>query len=258
MSGLDIRDQKREALILKSIPYKEQDRLLTLLSPEHGVEKAIARGAAKANSSLRPVAQPYCQVSLLLSPAKGGISFLREGLPLRRFLPLNASFEALAYGAYFSELSLSVAQQEQPAPELYGLLMAAWTLLQLGRDWERTARFFELRLLASQGLLPELGACQLCGGSPENKRGFLLCPEGQLLCQDCYADLGGDPSLPRLSPGTLRMAQSLLELPLSRIPSLRLSPSQSRELEQALAVYLEHHLEYAPKARKVLRQLSSW
>ena len=258
MSSLDIRDRSREALVLKSSPYKEQDRLLTLLSPEQGLERAIARGAAKANGSLRPIAQPYTQVSLLLSPAKGGISFVREGTPLRCLLPLDAGLERFAYGAYCAELALSVAQPEQPAPGVYALLLAAWTLLQLDDDLERAARFFELRLLADQGLLPDLHCCGECGLAISGQRSFLLSPEsGQLLCEDCLEALGGDPMLPRLSPGSVRSAQSLLELPLSRVPSLSISRSVNRELSQALAIYLDHHLEYAPKARNLLQQLSS-
>lgn len=262
MSGLDIRDRSREVLVLKSLPYKEQDRLLTLLSPEQGVERAIARGAAKANSSLRPIAQAYTQASLLLSPAKGGISFVREGTPLRCFLPLDAGLERFAYGAYFSELALSVAQPEQPAEGIYGLLLAAWTLLRLDERPERTSRFFELRLLEDQGLLPPLRECSACGAAVFGRAAgqhpyFLLSPsQGQLLCRDCL-ELSGEtgPSLARLSPGAVQAAQRLLELPLSRIPSLGISPLQNRELAQALAAYLDYHLEYAPKARRVLEQL---
>ncbi|MDO4732977.1 MAG: DNA repair protein RecO [Bacillota bacterium] len=265
MGSVDIRDQSRELLVLKSRPYREQDRLLTLLSAEKGVEKAIARAAEKPSSSLRPIAQPYSRVSLLLSPAKGGLSFVREGLLLESFLPLDAGLERLSYAAYFAELTLSVAQPEQSAPGLYGLLLAAWTLLRLDRQPERSARFFELRLLAEQGLLPSLDACGACGacaaplcsGLAEPQRDFLLSPSrGQLLCAACQ---GGSPEaelhFSLLSPGALRSAESLLTLAFSRIPSLRISPRQNQELEGALAAYLDYHLEYAPKARSFLRQI---
>jgi len=263
MSSLDIRDRSREVLVLKSLPYKEQDRLLTLLSPEQGVERAIARGAAKPGSSLRPIAQPYAQASLLLSPAKGGVSFVREGTPLRCFLSLDAGLERLSYGAYFAELALSVAQPEQPAAGIYALLLAAWTLLQLDEKPERSARFFELRLLEDQGLLPDLLECSACGvgiSGPGAGRRFLLSPsQGQLLCESCLSQLGEETARPLLlSPGALQSAQRLLTLPLSRIPSLMLSPQQNRELEQALAAYLDYHLEYAPKARRVLQQIKNY
>lgn len=264
MSAVDVRDQSRECLVLKSEAYREQDRLLTLLSSEQGRERAIARGAAKPTGALRPIAQPFTQVSLVLSPAKGGIAFVREGRPLQCFLPLTAGLERFAYGAYCSELALSVAQPGQPAPALYTLLLATLTLLKLDAVPERTARFFELRLLDSQGLLPDLEACGACGapvgeGMAHRSRFFVLSPQqGRLLCDECL--LGAtreEAEIPRLSPGAVRTAQRLRTLPLPRIPALTMGRQIGRELEQALAVYLAYHLEYAPQARKVIQQLKS-
>ena len=256
MSGIDVRDRSGEFLVLKSAPYRGQDRLLTLLSPERGVERAVARGAAKPTGSLRAVAQPYTLAALVLSPAKGGLSFLREGQPLRCFLPLDAGLERFAYGAYCCELALSVAQENQPARELFGLLLAAFSLLGLDDDLERTARFFELRLLADQGLLPPLETCQSCGAPLNGKRFFLLSPQaGQLLCDDCLTAAADSPGLPRLSPGAVLTAKRLLELPLERIPALHIGKAIGQELEAALGAYLDYHLEYAPRARRVIRQL---
>ena len=55
-------------------------------------------------------------------------AFLRSRwTALRCFLSLTAGLERLAYGAYCSELALSVAQTGQPATELYALLLATLT-----------------------------------------------------------------------------------------------------------------------------------
>lgn len=248
--------------MLKSTAYREQDRLLTILSPDQGAERVVARGAAKPAGTLRPIAQPFTLASLVLSPAKGGLSFVRDGQPLRCFLSLTAGLERLAYGAYCSELALSVAQTGQPATELYALLLATLTLLQLDSALDRTVRFFELRLLDSQGLLPSLDSCGNCGApvqgpAARRDRFFVLSPQrGRLLCDDCL--LGStreEAEIPRLSTGAVLTAQRLLVLPLSRIPALTMSRQVGRELEQALAAYLDYHLDYAPRARQVLKQL---
>lgn len=258
---MDVRDQSRECLVLQSVAYREQDRLLTILSPEQGRERVVARGAAKPAGALRPIAQPFTQASLVLSPAKGGLSFVREGRPLRCFLPLTAGLERFTYGAYCSELALSVAQVGQPAGSLYALLLATWTLLQLDDAPERAARFFELRLLDSQGLLPDLEVCGGCGvpvdSGVRRDRFFVLSPQqGQLLCDACVLGTTREEAeIPRLSLGAVRTAQRLRSLPLPRIPALAMSRQTGRELEQALAAYLAYHLEYAPQARKVIAQL---
>ncbi|MBO7667409.1 MAG: DNA repair protein RecO C-terminal domain-containing protein, partial [Firmicutes bacterium] len=143
---------------------------------------------------------------------------------------------------------------------------------------------FELRFLDQLGLLPDLSACAACGQSPASSdpRRFLLSPQrGQLLCASCAevaeatsgvsagsAQLGREANvagpapgnsplnpLPLLSPGALRYMTGLLTSPLSRVSRLRLSPALDREIEQALDPYLAYHLDYAGRAKAVLKQL---
>jgi len=248
---MDTRDRNFEGIVLKSASYKEQDRLLTLISAEGGIEKAIARGGAKAGGSLRAVSQPYARVSLLLSPPKGGLSFVSEGQPLETFLRLDAGLERFAYGAYVAELAISASPEGKAAPMLYQLLLAVYELLKLDDDLPRTARFYELQLLSVLGVLPSLECCADCGQVPYG-RGFVLSPDdGALLCESCAA---GTP-WPRLSSGAVLSARRMLEIPLSKLPSLQLSRGIQQELGDALAVYLDRHLERSSKARRFLWEM---
>ena len=47
----------------------------------------------------------------------------------------------------------------------------------------------------------------------------------------------------------------LLTAPLSRLSRLRLPPALNREIEQALEPYLAYHLDYAGRAKAVLKEL---
>ena len=47
----------------------------------------------------------------------------------------------------------------------------------------------------------------------------------------------------------------LREAPFSKVSRLRLSPALDREIEQALDTYLAYHLDYAGKAKAVLKEL---
>ena len=63
------------------------------------------------------------------------------------------------------------------------------------------------------------------------------------------------PDRPYLSVGSLRIMERLRSSPLSRVSQLRLSQAQDREIEQALEPYLTYHLEYAGRAKAVLKEL---
>ena len=251
---MDIRNQSLEAIILKARGYREQDQLLTVVSVENGPESVLARGARKAESPLRSVCQPYSRACLLLTPAKGGLRFLAEGSPRESYILPESSLSAFAYAAYLAELLLAAWPPQKPAPELYYLAQAAFSLLKLDEDHARTARFFELRLLASLGWLPPadaLRSCSCCGQAPAGRRFRLSPQQGALLCEACSQGDGA----PLISAGAALSLHRLLTLPLPRIPAIRLRGAVADELEQALEYYLRYHLEYAAKAKRLLASL---
>ena len=253
---VDVRDRTGEYLVLRARNYREQDRLLTVAGPESGPEAVIARGARKPGHALSACAQPFCRATLTLSPPKGGVSFLKEGRQEESFLPPGGDVARFAYLSYFSELLLAGWPENRPEPGLYALARAAFVMLALGDDPERTARCFELRFLDQLGLLPPLSACAVCGRLPGSGdgRSFRLSPRrGQLLCAACCAEQGEGG--PLLSPGAVMLLERLRSLPLARVSQLRLSPGQNRELEQALDPFLRYHLDYAGRAKDILRQL---
>lgn len=259
---VDVRDRTYEAIVLRARDWREQDRLLTAVSEGSGPETVIARGAKKPGSTLAACAQPFCRATVTLSPAKNGVSFLKEGRQEESYLPAGGDVERFAYLSYFSELLLAGWPENRPEPGLFALARAAFLMIKLDDDLSRTARFFELRFLDQLGLLPDLSACAACGQSPASSdpRRFLLSPQrGQLLCESCarYSRATDDaiPNLPLLSPGALRYMTGLLTAPLSRLSRLRLPPALNREIEQALEPYLAYHLDYAGRAKAVLKEL---
>lgn len=259
---VDVRDRTYEALVLRARDWREQDRLLTLVSEDGGPETVISRGAKKPGSTLAACSQPFCRATVTLSPAKNGVSFLKEGRQEESYLPAGGDVERFAYLSYFSELLLAGWPENRPEPGLFALARAAFLMIKLDDDLSRTARFFELRFLDQLGLLPDLSACAACGQSPASSdpRRFLLTPQrGQLLCESCarYSRATDDaiPNLPLLSPGALRYMTGLLTAPLSRLSRLRLPPTLNREIEQALEPYLAYHLDYAGRAKAVLKEL---
>lgn len=249
---MDTRSRRVQALILKSRDYREQDKLLYVASAEAGIEVAIARGARKAGGSLRGLAQPYCRAELLLSPTKGGISFVQEGVPLESYVSLlDGDLSRFAYAAYMCELLLCCWPENKPQPELYALILAALTLLKLDDEQARTTRMFELRLLYLQGWLNLPEQCSQCG-APTVGRRFCLSPQGGgLLCENCTTQ----EQAPLISAGAVQTARRLLHAPLTSIPRIRISNSIAQELASACFYYLDYYLDYAPRARRILQQL---
>ena len=239
-----------EGIVLRTREYSETDLLVTIYSKERGKFSAIAKGARKVKSSLRGAVQPFMCSRFAVLPGKN-LFTLTQGAVINPYLGLRDDLEKLAYGSYLLELVQLGTEEHKVHADLYYLLQAALVLLELGRDAELTARFFELRFLDILGYRPYLESCANCRRRVQNST-FVLSPvKGGILCASC----GGGTSLPTIHAGTVLMMEKLLQAPLTQLPNLKIGKSAKEEMNQALQSYLQYHIERFSKARGLLRQL---
>ena len=239
-----------EGVVLRTREYSETDLLVTVYSKEQGKFSAIAKGARKVKSSLRGAAQPFMCSKFAVVPGRN-LSIITQGAVVNPYLGLRDDLSKIAYGSYILELVQLATEENKVHRDLYYLLQAALVLLELGQDAEVTTRFFELRLLDILGYRPYLGDCANCRRRVQNSS-FVLSPvKGGILCASC----GSGTSLPVIHAGTVLMMEKLLQAPLTQLPNLKISQGAKGEMEQALAGYLQYHIEFFSRAKGLLQQL---
>ncbi|HXG40610.1 MAG TPA: DNA repair protein RecO, partial [Candidatus Limnocylindrales bacterium] len=93
-----------DAIVLSRFPYGEADRILTLITPEHGKLKAIAKGVRRPTSRLGGSLEPFAELRLAL--ARGRTFDVVTGVAVgRAFLRLRDSLEGTATAWYLAELA---------------------------------------------------------------------------------------------------------------------------------------------------------
>lgn len=240
-----------QAIVLRTHDYKEHDKLVRLFSLERGRITGLAKGAGKPTGSLRGLVQPFTQVNLTLARGRGSLDIITQGQVERPFISLRQDLAKIAYASYLAELTWLALPEGKPSAEVFMLLLAAFSLLDMDAEPRTAARFFELRLLQAIGLTPYLEACLSCGCGLAG-RSFVLSPaRGGLLCPTCAGADGG----PVLSAGSVQTMRHMLTVAVSRLPQLKISAATQQQMEQALECYLNYHLEQAPKARAMLESL---
>jgi DNA repair protein RecO (recombination protein O) len=162
-----------EAIVLRSFRTGEADRVVHLLSPEHGRIAAIAKGARRTTAKLGARLEPLTRIEAVLQPGRGelvvltGADVLWSGDDVRRD-PVRA-FAATA-GV---EAVVRLFPEPEPDERLFlGLRRFLESLAEpLGGDPRATADAlvlaFALKLLALAGWRPEVAACAGCGGAIE-------------------------------------------------------------------------------------------
>ncbi|MGJ3251052.1 MAG: DNA repair protein RecO [Elainellaceae cyanobacterium] len=106
---------------LKSIPLGESDRLLTVLTPEQGLIRAVAPGARKHKSSLRGRSSLFAVNELFIAKGRNLDKIVQvEGL--ESFPNLSQDLGTLTASQYLAEVALCQALSQQPQAELFALV----------------------------------------------------------------------------------------------------------------------------------------
>ena len=154
---------KARGIILKGSSIKENDRLVTVLTPDYGIIRAVAPGAKKHKSSLRGRTQLFVVNDLLIIRGKS-LDKLIQADTIYTYPGLSKDIGKLASAQYLAELSLFLAVDEQPQPELYELFNEHLRRIE---DAEKDISIYPylaqavFHLIAIAGLSPQVFNCCL-------------------------------------------------------------------------------------------------
>ena len=235
-----------QAIVLHTADYRDNDRMLSLLSPEHGQLDALCRGCKKPQSPLMSAAQPFSYGEYVLYQAKGRMTVTSFEL-IDSFYPLREDYERLRYAACMLEVMHVQALPGEGSSKLFLLLARSLKrLCYLPLDPRAVTAAFFLMDAALSGWRPRLDACIHCGRIlPANEAAFLDIDGGGLRCRDCVsADM---PALP-LTGGEAAWIRDVM---LNGIEKTALPPADAPFLP--LLRYLEAHIDTRIRAAKGLR-----
>ncbi|MEX2599056.1 MAG: DNA repair protein RecO [Dehalococcoidia bacterium] len=234
------RSYKTEAIVLRSIPMREADRLITVLTPAMGKLPLTVRGARRITSRLGGHLDVFNHARLTLALGHR-IDVVTGAESMESFGPLKADLDRMTAGLYLLELTDALLPEAVPHPAAYGLLLQAIRTLNTPDAPHGTiARYVELRLLEDAGYLPELRQCLACERELTPGHHRYAPVMGGVVCGTCTIPAG--QMLP-LSVDALKVLRHFARQDLSTAVNLRLSPALGMELEGILASSVHSVLE---------------
>lgn len=243
------RTYKTEAIVMRRTDVGEADRILTLLTPEHGKLRAIAKGIRKPASRKAGHLETLTRVDLLLARGRD-LDHITQAQSLDAFPAVREDLTRLAHASYALELLDRFTVEQQEAGEMYMLLRWALTTLNEGADPGRMARFFELRLLAQAGYQPELRRCIACRREIVAEDQFFSLLDGGVVCPRCADSRSG---LIAIGVEPLKFLRYFQVQPWSKVGGLRLDPNVVAEMEYVVQRYLVSLLERQLKSVEFLK-----
>jgi DNA repair protein RecO (recombination protein O) len=220
------------ALVLRTYKLGEADRIIVLLTENHGEVRAVAKGARRTKSRFGARLEPPSHVAIQLYRGRGELDTVAQAESVDHFRALRDDLTSLGRALTMVEATDQVALEHQPNPALYRLLLGALRTLA-GDPSPLVVAGFLWKLLALEGVAPVLDQCVVCGRT-DGLVAFDL-HEGGVVCRD---DRRGQP----LSPAALDLLRDVLGGRLRAALDAPLGPATA-EVDQLAVRAAEHHLE---------------
>lgn len=230
-------------IVLRTYKLGEADRIVVLLTDAHGKVRAVARGVRKTKSRFGGRLEPLSHVSLLLYQGRD-LDVVSQAETIDHFRPLHDDLSRLTRGIALLEAVDQVAQEREPNPRLYRMLLGALRTLATSNSPLLVGAFY-WKLLAAEGLQPELDACVNCG-NPEPLVAFDL-DQGGVLCRTCRRGVA-------VSPEAIGLLRRLFGGDLVAVLAEPVSPA-THEVDVLAVGAMEHHIERRLRAVNVLGQV---
>lgn len=152
MAGRE-RISNQPAVLLHSVPYMETSLVLDLFTRDHGRVSALAKGAKRPHSALRPVLLQF--------------QYLRVGYSGKNELRTLTAAEwtgelasprghGLLCAFYLNELLMKLLAKDDPFPDLFDGYCQTLSDIAADAPLEDTLRRFEWLLLQETGYCPDL------------------------------------------------------------------------------------------------------
>ncbi|WP_051382909.1 DNA repair protein RecO [Gloeobacter kilaueensis] len=145
---------------LRRMPLGESDWLLTILTRENGLVRAVAKGARKANARIGGRTEQFVVNDLQLYRGRS-LDQLTQAESITAFGGLRQELGRLTAAQYLAEGVLQSATENQPQEELFDLLMLHLGRLAGAPSRQVAARLVHglFQLLAVGGVAPEVHFC---------------------------------------------------------------------------------------------------
>lgn len=238
-------------LVLREVKVGEADRILTLLTPKHGVISVSAKGSLRPKNKLFSSSGVFSYAEWSLFEGRNFYT-ADEASPIDVFFGLRESVEGISLASYIAELLQILSPTGEEAGALLKLALNAFYLLsQNKQDPAIVKMVFELRSLSESGFMPDVVACDDCG-KYSGGMFYLDARSGSLLCGNCAQQQNQRPNL---DEGSLAALRHIVLSDEKKVYSFTLAEDSRAMLGSVAERYVLYHIDYPPKTLTFLKTL---
>lgn len=225
-----------EAVVLRTHKLGEADRIITLLTRQHGRVRAVAKGVRRTTSRWGSRLEPFNHVDLQFAEGRN-LDTITQAETIEPFHSrLGMDYERYTAGTAMLETAERlVTEEREPAVQQFLLLVGGLRALSSGLHTPpQIMDSYLLRSLSVAGYAPSFDHCVGCG--EEGVHRWFNPSAGGVMCVVCKL-----PGSATTAPETLGFMGALLAGDWPRVAATE--PRHQREASGLVTTYVTWHLE---------------
>jgi DNA repair protein RecO (recombination protein O) len=231
--------RETEAIILRSFPLGEADRLVSFLSRSAGKLRGVAAGARRLKNRFGSTLEILSYVKMwYVERETRELVRIRQCEMLESFLAAQQEYNLNLGLAMVSEVTEAVLPEREPSDAVFRLALTSARAMARERQTELPLAYFAFWMVKLGGWLPPLDRCSRCARPFGRGGAYHASFHPALLCEDCRR-----PAMRPASAEARDLGQRFSGEKLEQLSAQRYTRAAVVELGEAMLDLIEHHME---------------
>jgi len=256
VAGVETRSARRqemparetEAIILKTFPLGEADRLVSFLGRSSGRLRGVASGARRIQNRYGSTLEILSHVQLwYVERETRDLVRIQQCELLESFHKAQSDYGLSTGLAMISEIAERVLPEQEVADAMFRLLLLAAREVERRASWQLPLAYFAFWTVRLGGWLPPLNRCAICGSVFGERPAFHYSQSPGLVCENCRK-----PGMRALGKRAREFAELFAARKLDQIEVPDEATKKLTELREAALSWIEFHTERKLQTREFL------
>src|SRR5467141_2066678 len=240
--------RETEAIILKTFPLGEADRLVSFLGRSSGRVRGVAPGARRLKNRYGSTLEILSHVQIwYVERETRDLVRIQQADLLESFHKAQSDYGLSTGLAVISEISELILPEHEVSEPMFRLILLAAREVERTGDWHLPLSYFAFWTVRLGGWLPRFDRCVACGTPFGSKPAFYDAHQSGLFCEKCRRS-----GMKLLHLEARNLAERFASERLDRIEFDTSIEPGARELREAGLTWIEHYLERRLMTRELL------
>jgi len=182
-----------EAIVLRTYDLSDADRIVVLLTSDHGLKRTVAKGAKRLKSRFGSAIEPFSIIRAeYFQKENAELATLARADIVSSSFEMAANDDFLRHFSHLSRLLMAMVPADDPNEKIFRMVRACiMAVRDVPASIEAVSLYFKIWLLRLSGLLPEWGICSICRNPFGDTVSVQVTADNRIICDNCRRSDGG-------------------------------------------------------------------